>query len=114
MVEIRRIEVDKLFGLYDHRIDLHPDEHITLLHGPNGVGKTALLRLLNGLINGNYDALSAMPFNEFRVYFTDNRWIRVNKTCRRYRKMCLLIHNRAYKLMFCAARTLCSQMKVYP
>lgn len=79
MVEIRRIEIDKLFGLYNHRIDLHSEEHITLLHGPNGVGKTAILRLLNGLLNSNYEALCSVPFNEFRVYFTDNRWLCVKQ-----------------------------------
>ncbi|MCX6381798.1 MAG: hypothetical protein NT023_20375 [Armatimonadetes bacterium] len=68
MVQIDRIEVDQLFGLYDHRIQLHPEERITLLHGPNGVGKTVMLRLLYGLLNGNFEMFYSVPFKEFRVW----------------------------------------------
>ena len=33
---LERIEVDRLFNVYDHRIDLKLDDRVTLLHGPNG------------------------------------------------------------------------------
>ena len=33
----KRIEVDNLFGIFDHRIDLNLNDHVTLIHGPNGM-----------------------------------------------------------------------------
>jgi len=43
---IKRIEVVGLFGLYDHVIDLNLEDRVTILHGPNGVGKTVLLQMI--------------------------------------------------------------------
>lgn len=79
MAQIQRIEIDQLFDLYDHRIDLHTKEHITILHGPNGIGKTALLRLLHGLMNKDLDVFRSIPFVEFRAYFPGDKWIRIKQ-----------------------------------
>ena len=45
LLRLKRIEVDGLFRVYDHRIDLDLNDRVTLLHGPNGVGKTSILRM---------------------------------------------------------------------
>ncbi len=41
--------VDGLFGVFRHSLELKTEDHITISHGPNGVGKTTVLRLIEAL-----------------------------------------------------------------
>jgi len=73
-LRIKRIEVEGLFGLYHHLIDLNLEDRVTILHGSNGVGKTVLLRMINAIFNNNYlNYFYAVPFNKFSMEFTDGR-----------------------------------------
>lgn len=78
-MRIKQISVTKLFGIFDHTIPLNMDERITIIHGPNGFGKTILLKMLNGLFNSQYAIFRKIPFAEFRVEFDDGNFIQVNK-----------------------------------
>ena len=40
---LTKIEVVNLFGVFRHVIPLNLTDRITIIHGPNGYGKTALL-----------------------------------------------------------------------
>lgn len=71
LLRVRRIQVDGLFGLYKHCIDLNLDERVTILHGPNGVGKTVTLRMVNALLGGRFEILGRMPFSRFSLEFSD-------------------------------------------
>ena len=51
MKRIKQISVKNLFGMFDHTISLNLDERITIIHGLNGFGKTAILRLLDTLFS---------------------------------------------------------------
>ena len=71
--ELRRvqcIEVEGLFGLYDHQIHLKP-EGVTLLHGPNGVGKTSVLRMTDALLRGRLVYFRSVPYRRFSLGFQD-------------------------------------------
>ena len=68
---IERIEVDRLFGTYDHRIDLKLDDHVTLLHGPNGTGKTVVLRMIDALLNLRFSYFRRIPFSRLAIRFHD-------------------------------------------
>ncbi len=70
-MRIVEIEVEQLFGTFDHRIPLNTDDRITLIHGPNGFGKTIILEMLHGLFNGHYETLARIPFHRFVVHFDD-------------------------------------------
>ena len=41
-MRITKISVKGLFGMFDHEIPLNQESRITIVHGPNGVGKTVL------------------------------------------------------------------------
>jgi predicted ATP-binding protein involved in virulence len=81
---IRQISVTNLFGMFNHVIPLNMDQHVTIIHGPNGFGKTMILRLLHALfssgsqISQSYQLLENIPFDEFRVDFEDNTsfWVK--------------------------------------
>lgn len=70
-MRITQIAVSGLFGVFDHKIPLHLDDRITIIHGPNGFGKTTLLKMLDGLFNRRYDHLVGVPFNRFQVDLGD-------------------------------------------
>ncbi|MCP4345123.1 MAG: AAA family ATPase [Desulfobacterales bacterium] len=76
-MRITEIKVEGLFRIFDHAIPLNTDERITIIHGPNGFGKTVLLRMLDCLFNGHYPDLLKIPFRKFEVRFEDNSviWI---------------------------------------
>ena len=72
LLRLQRVEVDGLFGIYDHRIDLDLHDRVTLLHGQNGVGKTTVLRMINAFLRGDTAYFSRIPFMRFLLIFQDD------------------------------------------
>ena len=68
-MRIQQISVSGLFGIFDHVIPLNMDERITIIHGPNGFGKTVMLKMLDGFVNSRYSVFRSIPFNKFKVEF---------------------------------------------
>ena len=79
-MRINKISVTKLFGVFNHVIPLNREEGITIIHGPNGFGKTVLLRMVNGFFNSRYSELRNVEFTEFRVDFDDGSILIVEKS----------------------------------
>ncbi len=65
---VKSIFIEKLFGLYDHRIELK-EERVTILHGPNGVGKTTLFKLVDGVLRGDFKVCGDVPFLKLEIGF---------------------------------------------
>jgi len=78
-MRIKKITIKKLFGIFDHEIPLNMDDRITIIHAPNGFGKTIILKMLYGLFSGYYRVFRLIPFEEFRVDFDNNTSVLVNK-----------------------------------
>jgi predicted ATP-binding protein involved in virulence len=76
-MRVRSISVRKLFGRFDHVIPLNGDERVTIIHGPNGYGKTALLRLVYAAFRLDVDTLRATPFEALRVELDDGAHLEV-------------------------------------
>lgn len=68
---IRRVEVRRLFGKYDHVIELNHDARVTVIHGPNGVGKTVLLNLVRAWLEWDVGYLLRARFGGIRLDTTD-------------------------------------------
>ena len=66
-MRITKIAVKGLFGMFDHEIPLNQESRITIVHGPNGVGKTVLMRMVDGLFNYEFQYLKKIPFNELCI-----------------------------------------------
>lgn len=71
LTRVSHVDVSGLFGLYNHSIDFRLDDRVTIIHGPNGVGKTVLLKLLSAIFSGKYFDLSLVPFNRLAVRLDD-------------------------------------------
>lgn len=78
-MKIKKVSVKNLFGIFDHEIPLNTNEHITIIHGPNGYGKTILLTLLDAIFRSQYHELHRVPFNELKVEFDDESYISLTK-----------------------------------
>lgn len=80
-MRITKVSVKKLFGIFDHEIPLNQDSRITIIHGPNGVGKTVLLNMLHGLFHYEYERIGKMiPFKQFRIEFEGGAFITGEKS----------------------------------
>lgn len=74
---IKSIKIEGLFRQYDHFIPFMLEERVTVIHGRNGVGKTAVLSLVASLFRGDYLNLVKFPFRKLKVQFTDGFTVRV-------------------------------------
>ena len=80
LLRLRRIAVDGLFDIYDHDIRLNLDDRVTLLHGPNGVGKTAVLGMIDALLRQRLGYIKGIPFSRFFLEFHDGSTIEMLPT----------------------------------
>jgi len=78
--DIRLVEfaVKRLFGEFDHLIPLSVDDRVTALIGPNGLGKTACLKLIFAFFRNQWSTFATTEFEEVGFAFS-NGW-RVNVT----------------------------------
>ncbi|MDE2976787.1 MAG: AAA family ATPase [Acidobacteriota bacterium] len=72
LIRLQRIEIEGLFGLYDHRVDLDHHDRVTLLHGPNGVGKTHTLGMVHALLTGDTGYFRRVPCRQCRLTFANS------------------------------------------
>jgi predicted ATP-binding protein involved in virulence len=78
-MRITKIFVEKLFGVFDHEIRLNLDDRITIIHSPNGYGKTIILKMLDGLFNDRYSELESVPYESFNIEFDSGQKIEIRK-----------------------------------
>jgi predicted ATP-binding protein involved in virulence len=76
-MRLRSAEVTGLFGLFDHSVELKLEDRITILFGTNGIGKTAVLRMIAGLLSGRLAVFRHVPFSTFALTFDDGSYLRV-------------------------------------
>lgn len=79
MKRIKQISIKNLFGIFHHEIMLNMNERVTIIHSPNGFGKTAILKLLNELFTQGTRALRTTPFDELSIYFEDQTHLQIEK-----------------------------------
>ena len=77
---ISKIVVNGLFDRFNHDITFNPGERITIIFGPNGFGKTMILRILHVLFNLSPRSLARMPFKELHILFDDGSSLTVVRT----------------------------------
>jgi len=80
MLSIKSIEIVQLFGTINHKIEFSKDDDITILLGQNGIGKTAILRLINMLFNHQLSNLTDVPFQKATIIFYEGKELHISLT----------------------------------
>ncbi len=80
MIELKLIEVKKLFGVFNHQIEFDPKNDVTILLGQNGIGKTAILRLLNMIFNHQLSKLTDIPFKSAVLKFSNGQELHITQS----------------------------------
>src|SRR5262245_1700678 len=78
-MRLKKILVDGLFGRFTHEIPLNLKDRITIIHGPNGFGKTMILRIINAFFNQSPLAIANIPFRKLRLDFDNGSAVSVNR-----------------------------------
>lgn len=79
-MKISKIAVNGLFARFNHDLTFDPSERITIMYGPNGFGKTMILRIIDVLFNSSPRSLGRMPFEELHVDFDNESRLSVIRT----------------------------------
>ena len=81
---IERIKIEKLFGIYDYDIRLNAENAVTVITGPNGYGKTTLLKIMYHLLRCDFWYFYLTYFLKIEVTFTGGKVITIEKTIEEY------------------------------
>ena len=74
-MQLREFEVQGLFGRYHHKVPFpvstpaEPKPSLVIIHGPNGVGKTTILRMIDGLMRLDFNIFRESPFERATLRF---------------------------------------------
>lgn len=72
------LEIKKLFNRFDYTIELQRNT-ITILTGPNGFGKSTILKIISALSSTNVMFFYKLDFQEIIVIFDDNTTFSIEK-----------------------------------
>ncbi len=78
MRSISGVKITGLFGYVDHDVEFTKGSPITIISGPNGIGKTHFLRLLHALISLDLETLASVEFKEIEVRFSDKFALKIS------------------------------------
>lgn len=95
---IERVEVKGLFGQFDYELNFRHDvsselRPLTLIYGPNGTGKSTILRMMFHALSGDHErghrsALATMPFDRLRIELAGGDYVTYERsTVKRRRRL---------------------------
>lgn len=75
---IKQIKIQDLYGIYTYDIKIS-NKQVYILTGPNGYGKTTILRSINNLYAGNFWFFYYLIFRSIEFLFDDGAKINISK-----------------------------------
>ena len=81
-MQISRLQIKNLYDHYNYDIDFNSEEkeQITILTGPNGYGKTTILRILNSLNPKSLYYFYIIKFSEIIIFFDNNTVLNITQS----------------------------------
>ncbi|MFG2095351.1 AAA family ATPase [Streptomyces sp. NPDC048612] len=70
-MKLSRVEVEGLLGRFNHVVEFTTDQEFVILYGPNGIGKTKVLELIDYTFKGRVLAVDQVPFDVATFAFDD-------------------------------------------
>lgn len=78
-LKIISASVEHILGEYNHSFSIDNDDGFVILYGPNGVGKTKFLEIINAITRLNGYALSYLPFETATLTYSDESILSVKR-----------------------------------
>ena len=84
-MKLKEFYIEGLFDLYNHTIDFtnqnSPEKgaNVIMIYGKNGVGKTTILRMIDGFMTLNFDEFRKTKFKSAHLVFSNSNIIKVIK-----------------------------------
>jgi predicted ATPase len=78
-MRIQKISVTGLYGVFNHEIPMDNPERVTIIHGPNGFGKTVMLKMISAALEGEAAIFRRTPFDQFCVAYSDGSTWAINR-----------------------------------
>lgn len=75
---LAKIEIKKLFDIFNYKINFKKNK-ITIITGPNGYGKSTILKLIYNLYNSNIFFFANLDFSDIIFYNEKNDKIKISK-----------------------------------
>lgn len=88
-MQLKSFKITGLFDRYDHNISFplraegNQTPSLVLLCGQNGIGKTTILRMIDGFKRLDFTAFREVPFTSATLTFSDNKSITVRPATRK-------------------------------
>ncbi|NCQ05919.1 MAG: hypothetical protein COZ18_02450, partial [Flexibacter sp. CG_4_10_14_3_um_filter_32_15] len=76
-MRIKSIHIKGLFDTFEHFIPFNQEDRITIIHAPNGFGKTIILKMLYGLLKMEFSIFEKVPFDSFIVVLDNENKIEI-------------------------------------
>ena len=82
-MQLKKFTITSLFNEFDHSIEFPTrpedslDPSVTLLCGPNGIGKTRILKMIEGFMELDFDSFREVPFKLASLQFSDKSMLSV-------------------------------------
>lgn len=77
---LSKFQIKNLFDLYSYDIDFDLNHSkVRFITGPNGYGKTTILKILNYVYRGEWSKLIAIPFDQVSLEFDDGNTLHVSQ-----------------------------------
>ncbi len=73
-----RLAATGVLGEHEHQVDFKEPDDFAIVYGPNGVGKTRFLEIIEALANLRLDALATLPFETALISFSDDSSLQVS------------------------------------
>lgn len=75
--QIRKVTFEDLFGHFNYSLEFH--DSVTIIHGPNGCGKTTMLKIIDGVFNQRIDILKTFHFKTVEFEFSDESQLKIER-----------------------------------
>lgn len=76
---LSKITIRGLYDLYDYEISIADDEKLKIITGPNGYGKTTILKIIKNLIGCKFWWFYFLLFKEIIVDFNDGTHVEITR-----------------------------------
>ncbi|MDR0430166.1 MAG: AAA family ATPase [Tannerellaceae bacterium] len=78
-MNITKISIRQLFGLFDYDIELNKESDLTILTGPNGYGKTTILNIIFNLFHQKFFYFQKLNFKFISIILSNGQCIEITK-----------------------------------